>query len=50
LNDKIYTPKMGGIMKTIYYEIKDFEEILPELKITLGRLSDDLIGHEVSWL
>jgi hypothetical protein len=38
------------IMETVCYEIKDFEEILPELKIALGRLSDDLIGHEVSWI
>jgi hypothetical protein len=37
-------------MKIVSYEIKDFSEILPELEIALGRLSDDLIGHEVSWL
>jgi hypothetical protein len=37
-------------MKTVSYEIKDFAEILPELEIVLGGLSDDLIGHEVSWL
>jgi hypothetical protein len=49
-NDKIYIPERSGIMNTVCYEIKDFEEILPELEIALGRLSDDLIGHELSWI
>jgi hypothetical protein len=38
------------IMYTICYEIKDFDEILPELEIVLSRLGDDLIGHELLWI
>jgi hypothetical protein len=37
-------------MYTVCYEIKDFGEILPELEIALGRLSDDLIGNGLLWI
>jgi hypothetical protein len=37
-------------MKTVCYEIKDFEEILPDLKIALAGLGDDLIGHGLLWI
>ena len=37
-------------MRTECFEIKEYEEILTELEIALGNLSDDLIGHEVSWI
>jgi hypothetical protein len=37
-------------MRTECFEIKEYEEIIIELKIMLDKLSDDLIGHEVSWI
>jgi hypothetical protein len=37
-------------MRTECFEIKEYEEIITELKVMLDRLSDDLIGREVSWL
>jgi len=40
----------SGTMYTVCYEIKDFGEILPELEIALGRLSDDLIGNGLLWI
>jgi hypothetical protein len=40
----------SGIMKTVCYEIKDFEEIRPELEFVLGRLGDNLIGQGLLWI
>jgi hypothetical protein len=31
-------------------EVKEFEEILPELKDVLEQLSDDLIGDALLWI
>jgi hypothetical protein len=37
-------------MRTECFEVKEYTEIITELKIMLDKLSDDLIGHEVSWI
>lgn len=37
-------------MRTECFEIKEYEEVLTELEVALGTLSDDLIGHELLWI
>jgi hypothetical protein len=37
-------------MRTECFEIKEYEDIITELKDMLDNLSDDLIGREVSWI
>jgi hypothetical protein len=37
-------------MRSECFEIKEYEEIITGLKVMLGKLSDELIGHEVSWI
>jgi hypothetical protein len=37
-------------MRTECFEIKEYEEIITELKIMLDTLSDDLIGDELLWI
>lgn len=37
-------------MNEICIEIKEYEDILPELKEALAELNDDLIGDELLWI
>jgi len=37
-------------MNTVCEEVKDYEEIVPELREVLAELSDDLIGDELLWI
>lgn len=40
----------GDIMNRICIEIKDYEEIVPELQQVLAQLDDDLIGEGLLWI
>jgi len=40
----------GVTMNTVCIQVKDYEEILPELREVLERLSDDLIGDALLWI
>ena len=37
-------------MNTVCFEVKDYAEILPELREVLRHLRDDLIGDELLWI
>ena len=37
-------------MKTLCYEVKEYDEIIHDLQEVLGRLGDDLIGDELLWI
>jgi hypothetical protein len=37
-------------MNRICVEIKDYDEILPELEQVLAELDDDLIGEDLLWI
>jgi len=37
-------------MRTEYFLIKDYDEILTELKITLSKMRDDLISTDLLWI
>lgn len=37
-------------MNRICVDIKTYEELLPELKFTLGELGDNLIGDALLWI
>ena len=40
----------GEIMNRICVEVKEYEEILPELQQVLAELDDDLIGEDLLWI
>jgi len=37
-------------MNTVCFEVKEYAEILDELKEVLKHLRDDLIGEELLWI
>ena len=37
-------------MNTVCYEVKEYAEILPELREVLRHLSDNLIGDALLWI
>lgn len=37
-------------MNEVCIEVREYDEILPELQEVLARLRDDLIGDELLWI